>query len=52
MFSPSYGPFEYSAHDHYTLQIDLASGVNPEHLDFFKFIGRVLGLADGNLASD
>jgi len=28
-----------------TLQINLASGVKPEHLDYFKFIGRVLGLA-------
>ncbi len=28
-----------------TLQINLASGVNPEHLDYFKFIGCVLSLA-------
>jgi len=45
MFNPSYGLFEYSAHDNYTLQINPASGVNPEHLDYFKFIGRILGLA-------
>lgn len=45
MFNPSYGLFEYSAHDNYTLQINPASGINPEHLDYFKFIGRVLGLA-------
>ncbi len=45
MFNPSYGLFEYSAHDNYTLQINPASGVNPEHLEYFKFIGRVLGLA-------
>jgi len=45
MFNPSYELFEYSAHDNYTLQINPASGVNPEHLDYFKFIGRVLGLA-------
>ena len=45
MFNPSYGLFEYSAHDNYTLQINPASGVNAEHLDYFKFIGRVLGLA-------
>ncbi|KAN0132216.1 hypothetical protein V8E53_009982 [Lactarius tabidus] len=45
MFNPSYGLFEYSAHDNYTLQINPASGVNPEHLDYFKFIGRVLVLA-------
>ena len=45
MFNPSYGLFEHSAHDNYTLQINPASGVNPEHLDCFKFIVRVLGLA-------
>ncbi|VDB98127.1 unnamed protein product [Peniophora sp. CBMAI 1063] len=45
MFNPSYGLFEYSAHDNYTLQINPASGINPEHLDYFKFIGRCLGLA-------
>ena len=45
MFNPSYGLFEYSAHDNYTLQINPASGMNPEHLDYFKFIVRVLGLA-------
>ena|SRR6202789_3120240 len=42
---PELWPLEYSAHDNYTLQINPASGVNPEHLDYFKFIGRVLGLA-------
>ncbi|KAG6820709.1 hypothetical protein H0H93_012762 [Arthromyces matolae] len=41
----SYGLFEYSAHDNYTLQINPASGINPDHLSYFKFIGRCLGLA-------
>ncbi|KAI9329014.1 hypothetical protein DFJ73DRAFT_902704, partial [Zopfochytrium polystomum] len=36
--------FEYSAHDNYTLQINSQSGINPEHLNYFKFIGRVVGL--------
>ncbi|KAF9013244.1 hypothetical protein BDQ17DRAFT_1536926 [Cyathus striatus] len=45
IFNPSYGLFEYSAHDNYTLQINPASGINPDHLSYFKFIGRVLGLA-------
>ena len=40
MFNPSYGLSVYSAYDNYTLQINPASGVNPEHLDYFKFIGR------------
>jgi len=44
MFNPSYGLFDYSTHDNY-LQIRLASGVNQEHLDYLRSIGRVVGLA-------
>ncbi|KAM6494360.1 hypothetical protein JOM56_010721 [Amanita muscaria] len=45
VFDPSYGLFQYSAHDNYTLQINPASGINPDHLSYFKFIGRIVGLA-------
>ncbi|KAI8983859.1 hypothetical protein BDB01DRAFT_790372 [Pilobolus umbonatus] len=45
MFNPFYCLFEYSAHDNYTLQINPHSGINPEHLNYFTFIGRVVGLA-------
>jgi len=46
MFNPYYGLFEYSATDNYTLQINPNSGVcNEEHLSYFKFIGRVAGMA-------
>ncbi|KAF4576917.1 hypothetical protein EYR36_004901 [Pleurotus pulmonarius] len=45
IFNPSYGLFEYSTSDNYTLQINPASGINPDHLDYFRFIGRCLGLA-------
>ncbi|GAA5826089.1 hypothetical protein JCM5353_004210 [Sporobolomyces roseus] len=45
MFNPFYCLFEYSAHDNYTLQINPNSSINPEHLNYFKFIGRVLSLA-------
>ncbi|XP_045526900.1 E3 ubiquitin-protein ligase Nedd-4 isoform X1 [Pieris brassicae] len=46
MFNPYYGLFEYSAMDNYTLQINPNSGVcNEEHLNYFKFIGRVAGMA-------
>lgn len=44
MFNPFYCLFEYSAHDNYTIQINPNSGINPEHLNYFKFIGRVVGL--------
>ncbi|XP_019875222.2 E3 ubiquitin-protein ligase Nedd-4 isoform X3 [Aethina tumida] len=46
MFNPYYGLFEYSAMDNYTLQINPFSGVcNEEHISYFKFIGRVAGMA-------
>ncbi|KAF2900726.1 hypothetical protein ILUMI_05467, partial [Ignelater luminosus] len=46
MFNPYYGLFEYSAMDNYTLQINPFSGMcNEEHLNYFKFIGRVAGMA-------
>ena len=45
MFNPTYCLFEYSSPNHYTLQINPYSGINPEHLLFFQFIGRVVGLA-------
>ncbi|AMD21038.1 HEL243Cp [Eremothecium sinecaudum] len=44
MFNPFYCLFEYSSHDNYTIQINPNSGINPEHLNYFKFIGRVVGL--------
>ncbi|KAG1715721.1 hypothetical protein ID866_1437 [Astraeus odoratus] len=44
VFDPSYGLFQYSAHDNYTLQINWLSGINPDHLSYFKFIGRIVGL--------
>uniref|UniRef100_A0A672SCC1 HECT-type E3 ubiquitin transferase n=1 Tax=Sinocyclocheilus grahami TaxID=75366 RepID=A0A672SCC1_SINGR len=46
MFNPYYGLFEYSATDNYTLQINPNSGLcNEDHLSYFKFIGRVAGMA-------
>ncbi len=46
MFNPYYGFFEYSAIDNYTLQINPYSGqCNEDHLKYFKFIGRVAGMA-------
>lgn len=46
MFNPYYGLFEYSSTDKYTLQINPESGrFNENHLNYFKFIGRVAGMA-------
>ena len=41
MFNPVHSLFEYLSHDNHKLQIDTGK---PEHLNYFKFIGRVLGL--------
>ncbi|PNF38568.1 hypothetical protein B7P43_G04044, partial [Cryptotermes secundus] len=46
MFNPYYGLFEYSAMDNYTLKINPFSGLyNEEHLNYFKFIGRIAEMA-------
>ncbi|OQV17573.1 E3 ubiquitin-protein ligase SMURF1 [Hypsibius exemplaris] len=45
MLNPYYGLFQYSREDIYTLQINPDSSINPEHLSYFHFAGRVIGLA-------
>lgn len=44
MLNPMYCLFEYAGGNNYTLQINPASGVNPEHLQYFKFVGRVIAM--------
>lgn len=45
MFNPDYALFIPVASDRTTFHPNRLSGVNPEHLMFFKFIGRVIGKA-------
>ncbi|KAI8436074.1 hypothetical protein MSG28_004186 [Choristoneura fumiferana] len=47
LFNPHYGLFQYAnaGDDRYSLQINADSGVNPEHLSYFHFAGRILGVA-------
>ncbi|XP_014219379.1 E3 ubiquitin-protein ligase SMURF2 [Copidosoma floridanum] len=45
MLNPQYGLFQYSRDDNYTLQINADSGINPEHLSYFHFAGRIIGIA-------
>ncbi|KAH3666429.1 hypothetical protein WICMUC_005697 [Wickerhamomyces mucosus] len=45
MFNPDYALFLPVASDKTTFHPNRTSGVNPEHLSFFKFIGRVIGKA-------
>ncbi|OAD77606.1 hypothetical protein PHYBLDRAFT_108316, partial [Phycomyces blakesleeanus NRRL 1555(-)] len=51
MFDPNYALFITSAADKLTYQPNRASWVNPDHLSFFKFVGRLIGKAiyDGRL---
>lgn len=51
MFNPDYALFAPCAADRTTYQPNRASAVNPDHLAFFKFVGRVIGKAiyDGRL---
>lgn len=45
MFNPDYALFIPVASDRTTFHPSRMSGVNPEHLSFFKFIGRIIGKA-------
>ncbi|KAI8866999.1 putative ubiquitin ligase tom1p [Ramicandelaber brevisporus] len=51
MFDPNYALFIHAASDRVTYQPNASSGVNPDHLQYFRFIGRVIGKAiyDGKL---
>ena len=37
--------FEYANKNNYSLQINPASYVNPDHLHYFKFVGRFIAMA-------
>lgn len=45
IFNPYYGLFEYSANDTYTVQISPTSMFIQNNMDWFRFAGRVIGLA-------
>ncbi|KAI9451502.1 hypothetical protein BJY52DRAFT_1080776, partial [Lactarius psammicola] len=45
VFNPSHGLLVYLAYDSNMLYVTPAPGVNAEHIDYFMFINRVLGLA-------
>lgn len=45
MLNPYYGLFQQAANDQYLLEINPCSSINPDHISYFRFIGRVLGLA-------
>jgi len=44
--NPNYSLFQYLNNDSYELVINPLSGtVEPNHLEYFKFVGRIMGLA-------
>ncbi|XP_072540904.1 itchy E3 ubiquitin protein ligase a [Salminus brasiliensis] len=45
VLNPMYCLFEYAGKDNYCLQINPASSINPDHLKYFKFIGRFIAMA-------
>ena len=45
MFNPDYALFNPVASDRTTFHPNSLSSVNPQHLEFFKFIGRIIGKA-------
>lgn len=36
--------FEYAGKNNYCLQINPASSINPDHLTYFRFIGRFIAM--------
>jgi len=45
MLNPQYALFEPCGSDEYLLKVNPASAINPDHLVYFRCVGRVLGLA-------
>ncbi|KAH3774569.1 E3 ubiquitin-protein ligase Su(dx)-like isoform X2 [Dreissena polymorpha] len=45
VLNPMYCLFEYASNSNYSLQINPASGINPDHLVYFRFIGRFIAMA-------
>lgn len=44
VLNPMYCLFEYASTSNYCLQINAASSVNPDHLVYFRFIGRFIAM--------
>ena len=49
VLNPMYCLFEYANKNNYSLQINPASEVNPDHLTYFKFIGRFIAMVSVGL---
>jgi len=45
VLNPMYCLFQYAGSSNYTLQINPASKINPDHLLYFRFVGRFIAMA-------
>lgn len=45
VLNPMYCLFEYADKNNYSLQINPASSINPDHLTYFKFVGRFIAMS-------
>ncbi|XP_076331877.1 E3 ubiquitin-protein ligase wwp-1-like isoform X2 [Tachypleus tridentatus] len=45
VLNPMYCLFEYAEKGNYSVQINPASSVNPDHISYFQFIGRFIAMA-------
>lgn len=46
VLNPMYCLFEYANKNNYGLQINPGSYINPDHLQYFKFIGRFIAMVN------
>lgn len=44
--------FEYAGKNNYCLQINPASSINPDHLTYFRFIGRFIAMVSFTFGID
>ena len=49
VLNPMYCLFEYASNSNYSLQINPASSVNPDHLVYFRFIGRFIAMVGSSV---
>ena len=50
ILNPMYCLFEYASNNNYCLQINSKSAINPDHLKYFKFVGRIIAMVSVGVA--
>jgi len=49
VLNPMYCLFQYANDRNYSLQINPASSINPDHLLYFRFMGRFIAMVSSKL---